>query len=81
MSENGMKLLSQKNSISLNAGSMVIHSFEACLVRKQHRVSFTEHSEKKKELLELVHTNVCRPLDVLTLGGRRYFLTFIDDSS
>ena len=29
--------------------------------------------------LELVHSNLCEMNDELTKGGRRYFMTFIDD--
>jgi transposase InsO family protein len=29
--------------------------------------------------LELVHSNLCEMNDVLTKGGKRYFMTFIDD--
>jgi len=29
--------------------------------------------------LQLVHTDICKPLDPVSLGGNRYFITFIDD--
>ena len=32
-------------------------------------------------MLELVHSDVCDSNDVLTRGGKRYFITFIDDFS
>jgi len=32
-------------------------------------------------LLELVHSDVCDSNDVLTRGGKRNFITFIDDFS
>ena len=32
-------------------------------------------------MLELVHSNVCELNGVLTRGGKRYFITFIDDFS
>jgi predicted AAA+ superfamily ATPase len=36
---------------------------------------------KNLKLLELVHSDVCKLNDVLTRGGNRYFITFIDDFS
>ena len=32
-------------------------------------------------MLELVHSNVCRSMKILSFGGARYFVTFIDDFS
>ncbi|BBG99302.1 zinc ion-binding protein, partial [Prunus dulcis] len=29
--------------------------------------------------LELIHLDICGPMQTITLGGNRYFLTFIDD--
>lgn len=36
---------------------------------------------RAKEPLELVHSNICDPMKIQTLGGNRYFLTFINDYS
>ena len=37
--------------------------------------------ERKTDLLELVHTDICELGGILTRGGNRYFITFIDDFS
>jgi len=37
--------------------------------------------EINTNLLELVHSNICELNDVLTRGGKRYFIIFIDDYS
>ncbi|TQD75628.1 hypothetical protein C1H46_038836 [Malus baccata] len=29
----------------------------------------------------MVHTDICGPLDPMSYGGNRYFITFIDDFS
>jgi len=34
---------------------------------------------RAKFSLELVHTNVCGPMNLSSIGGNKYFLTFIDD--
>ena len=36
---------------------------------------------RAKEVLELVHTDVCGPMSTEARGGFRYFITFIDDYS
>ena len=37
--------------------------------------------QKKSENLELVHTDVWGPAQVQSLGGSRYYVTFIDDAT
>ncbi|RVW15490.1 Retrovirus-related Pol polyprotein from transposon TNT 1-94 [Vitis vinifera] len=39
------------------------------------------HMRQKAEKLELVHTDLWGPSPVASLGGSRYYITFIDDSS
>ena len=38
-------------------------------------------SDRNSIMLELVHSDVCELNSVLTRGGKRYFITFIDDFS
>ena len=52
-----------------------------CLAGKPHRESFAKKSTRKKEKLDLVHSNVCGPIEVESLGGNKYFVTFIDDAT
>ncbi|RVW22775.1 Retrovirus-related Pol polyprotein from transposon TNT 1-94 [Vitis vinifera] len=50
--------------------------------RKQKKVSFLKTGRTSKaEKLELVHTDLWGPSPVASLGGSRYYITFIDDSS
>ena len=53
---------------------------EPCQLGKQHRESFPSQSlwraEKK---LELIHTDVCGPMQGPSLNNNRYFILFIDD--
>ena len=54
----------------------------ACALGKQHRNEFSNHEEKRQtKLLELIHTDVCGPMQTRSLGGAWYFLIFVDDRS
>ena len=54
----------------------------ACALGKQHQNEFPNHEEKRQnELLELIHTDVCGPMQTRSLSGARYFLIFVDDRS
>ena len=55
---------------------------EACVIGKCHRLP--HHSQKaikSKEKLQLVHNDVCGPMQTQSFGGSRYFITFTDDYS
>ena len=55
---------------------------ESCILGKQKKVSFLKTGRTPKaEKLELVHTDLWEPSLVASLGGSRYCITFIDDSS
>lgn len=55
---------------------------EACNYGKLARTSFPHgRSWRAKERLHLVHADLCGPMHVEYLGGRRYFLLFVDDFS
>ena len=54
----------------------------AVLWAKKKRVSFTKTPrERKKVRLEMVQTDVWGPPPVSSLGGSRFYVTFIDDFS
>ena len=52
----------------------------SCVERKQARRPFPSSTSKAEELLELVHTDLCGPIEVASLGGSRFFITFVDAS-
>jgi hypothetical protein len=56
--------------------------YKSCVQAKQPRKSF-KSLDKKRNLapLDLVHSNLCEMNGLLTRGGKRYFITFIDDAS
>ena len=52
-----------------------------CAKGKQTRLPFNKESSRASEILEVVHSDVCGPMEVNSLGGSRYFLMFTDDKS
>lgn len=55
---------------------------EACLAGKHRRAPFPRQAlNRARELLELVHADLCGPISPATPGGKRYFLLLVDDKS
>ena len=55
---------------------------DACHLGKSHRASLPKVStSRSKAPLELVHSDICGPFRIPSLGGARYFILFIDDFS
>ncbi|KAJ8707740.1 hypothetical protein PYW07_011417 [Mythimna separata] len=52
-----------------------------CLEGKQTRKPFPAVGSRASILLELIHSDVCGPMQQISIGGARYFVTFIDDFS
>ena len=54
-----------------------------CIIRKQHREVFPETvaSRRATVLLELVHTDLCGPMSMDSLGGSKFFMLIVDDYS
>ena len=80
MSEKELQLLTKKSLIPMTKDKSS-NPYDYCLFGKQHRVSSQKNSTRKLEKLELVYYDVCGPMEVDSLGGNKYFVTFIDDAS
>ncbi|WJX39045.1 hypothetical protein P8452_26635 [Trifolium repens] len=53
-----------------------------CLLVKHHRSSFKSHLPmRSSDVLNVVHSDICGPFDVLSTGGNKYFMTFVDEYS
>lgn len=53
----------------------------SCIQAKQPRQPFQTSSTVTTKPLELVHMDVCGPMPTTSIGGSRYFATFLDDYS
>nr|GEZ18669.1 retrotransposon protein, putative, Ty1-copia subclass [Tanacetum cinerariifolium] len=61
-----------------------IKSFEKCVVcmsGKMARKPYSHQVERAKDLLGLIHTNICGPFKIMSRQGVYYFVTFTDDFS
>ena len=56
-------------------------SCKSCLEGKMTKRSFTGKGLRAKRPLELVHLDLCEPMNVKARGGYEYFINFIDDYS
>ena len=55
---------------------------EGCVAGKMTRKPFRSVGEiRSKRKLKLVHSDVCGPMPTESIGGNKYFVTFIDDFS
>ena len=57
---------------------------EGCALGNLHRLPFKKDGKgdvKAIRALQIVHSDVCGPMNVTTHRGARYFVTFIDDYS
>lgn len=54
---------------------------EQCLAGKQHRMPFPLSTSRATERLELIHADLCGPMEVESIGKSKYFLLLKDDYS
>ena len=71
----------QSEGILESTGPDSFDECESCLAGKLAKDSFTHTSERAKDLLGLIHTDVCGPFRTMSRNHERYFVSFIDDYS
>ncbi|GJY62007.1 retrotransposon protein, putative, ty1-copia subclass, partial [Tanacetum coccineum] len=54
---------------------------KSCISGKMARKPFPHQVERAKDLLGLIHTDVCGPFRTMSIEGASYFITFTDDFS
>lgn len=52
-----------------------------CCEGKQTRLPFSHVGMRSSEPLDIIHADVCGPMESTSIGGARYFLIFVDDHS
>ncbi|GJU98189.1 retrotransposon protein, putative, ty1-copia subclass [Tanacetum coccineum] len=53
----------------------------SCMSGKMARKPYSHQVERAKDLLGLIHTDVCGPFRIVSRQGANYFITFTDDFS
>lgn len=53
---------------------------QVCCEGKQSRLPFSTGT-RATEMLQIVHSDICGPMECKSIGGARYFLLFVDDFS
>ena len=71
-----LKFMAKHGLINYDQDSM--QTCEVCIQAKMTKKPFPK-VERTTCLLELVHTDICELNGMLTRGGNKYFITFIDD--
>ena len=79
----GLDLLQEKQMVKgLSSIEQPTCSCESCILEKHHREKFIYGvSCREKAPLEMVHTDLCGPMQTPSLNGDFSFMTFIDDYS
>src|SRR5579871_257067 len=52
-----------------------------CLYEGQHQILSNYQISRATKVLELIHTDICRPIKITSIGNAKYFILFIDDYS
>ncbi|GAU27929.1 hypothetical protein TSUD_160240 [Trifolium subterraneum] len=83
LSVKGLKLLNKKDMVKgLPALRELNEKCTDCLMGKQHREVIPKQAKwRATAKLQLIHYDICGPINPSSNGGKRYFLTFTDDFS
>ena len=50
-----------------------------CQIGKMEKTSFKSKNYQSKDILEIVHTNLCGPIGVERYNGKKMFILFVDE--
>lgn len=73
-----LKINDMVNGINFNPNEIPFDC-EVCHTGKMCQIPYKNSSNRAKEKSELIHSDICGPINTTSLGGSRYFVTFIDD--
>ncbi|GKF62785.1 retrovirus-related pol polyprotein from transposon TNT 1-94 [Tanacetum coccineum] len=80
ISEAGLQVL-EKQGLFGKKSLGKLEFCENCVLEKSHRVSFSVERHTTQGVIDYVHSDLWGPSQVESLGGKRYFLSIIDDYS
>jgi hypothetical protein len=80
--EKGLRTLHDKGMVEGMSNCTLDFDFcEHCIYGKHNRVRFSSGATRPKGILELIRSDVFRPVHVPSLGKSVYYVSFIDDFS
>ncbi|GJU87896.1 retrotransposon protein, putative, ty1-copia subclass [Tanacetum coccineum] len=71
----------QRDGILQPTHNESLEKYKSCISRKMASKPFPHQVERAKDLLGLIHTDVCGPFRTVSREGASYFITFTDDFS
>ena len=76
-----LNLLKQGMAKGINFNSKIMDTCVTCAEGKQQKQPFKNKGSRANELLELIHSDLCGPMETESFRASRYILTFKDDKS
>ena len=80
-----LKKLKEKcmvNGLDFKDETRTVENCQGCIAGKHHRLPFPQIATRREtQVLELIHSDVLGPIWPDLIGGKKYVLTFIDDST
>lgn len=76
MKKGAVKGVTYQDKQNISQSSCVV-----CCEGKQSRLPFSASTSTSSRVLEVVHTDLCGPMEKKSLGLARYYLLFVDDYS
>ncbi|GJY48019.1 retrovirus-related pol polyprotein from transposon TNT 1-94 [Tanacetum coccineum] len=80
ISEAGLQVL-EKQGLFSKKSIGTLNFYENCVLGKSHRISYGVGRHSTQGVLDYVHSDLWGPSQVESLGGKRYFLSIVDDYS
>lgn len=79
--QNVKQVRSFLKSMDVNFSDDDSFTCDDCLIGKQHRSSFLNSNETATYCGEIIHSDVCGPMQEVSHGGSKYYVLFKDDFS
>nr|GEX99335.1 zinc finger, CCHC-type [Tanacetum cinerariifolium] len=80
--ESSVYAVSNKRAkLDLDSALLAFEKCVSCMSGKMARKPYTHQVERAKDILRLIHTDVCGPIKIMSRQGASYFVTFTGDFS
>lgn len=70
----------QKLNLEIDKSALGGELCDSCVHAKHHREPYDDNPVKAESPLDLVYSDVCEPIILISRDGKRYFATFLDDN-